>query len=415
MICNRVGAYCEIRNELLRRLREAAPGRVQILSGPRQVGKTTLLLELARELGDRATYFSADTTEAQISGWWEQVVRAAEGRARKAGGGVLLVDEIPYMPDWSRRLKSEADRIHRVKVPLQVVVSGSSAIQLGKGSRETMAGRFERLRLFHWPAVELMRCFHLSPGEAVNQFIQSGSYPGGQTLLGQPDRWRLYLRDSIIEPAIGRDILNLEAVRKPALLRQVYAVSVGHPAEIVSVQKLAGELAERGALETIAHYLQLLEEACLVAGVRKYCERTLRQRAAPPKLTVLNHGLMAATGPAPERERDPVRWGRWVENAIGAFAWNAGQTVCYWRAEPLEVDWVLDGSWGALAIEVKIGAYRSQDVRGLLEFCRLYPKFRPLLLCDEGDEACGRDGGVSTQSWASFLMNGPSEAETLAT
>jgi predicted AAA+ superfamily ATPase len=407
MTATSAGTYREVRDELLKRLREAAPGRVQILSGPRQVGKTTLLLELAKEFAERATYVSADSTEAQMPGWWEQVVRAAGERARKAGGGILLADEIPYMPDWARRLKSEADRIFRAKLPLHVVASGSSAIQLGKGAKETMAGRFERLRLFHWPAAELMRCFHLPADEAVSQFVTSGSYPGSQALLGQPDRWLAYLRDSIVEPAIGRDILNLETVRKPALLRQVYAVAVGHPAEVVSLQKLAGELAERGALETIAHYLQLLEEACLVAGMRKYSERTVRQRAAPPKLTVLNHGLLAATGLAPDRDRDPVRWGRWVENAVGAFAWNAGQTVRYWRAEPLEVDWVLDGSWGSWAIEVKTGAYRPQDSRGLLEFCRLHPRFQPLLLCNEGDEASGRDGGVRTQSWASFLMGGP--------
>lgn len=402
-------AYRQIRDELLKRLCEMAPGRVQILSGPRQVGKTTLLLEIAEEFGERATYVSADSTEAQMSGWWEQVVRTAGERARKAGKGLLLVDEIPYLPDWARRLKTEADRIFRDKLPLHLVVSGSSAIQLGKGSRETLAGRFERLRLFHWPAAELKQCFHLSPGKAVDQFVRLGSYPGGQAFLDQPERWRAYLRDSIIEPAIGRDIMNLEVVRKPALLRQVYAVAVGHPAEIVSLQKLAGELAERGALETLAHYLHLLEEACLVAGVRKYSERAIRQRAAPPKLTVLNHGLMAAIGPAPDRERDPVRWGRWVENAIGAFAWNAGQTVSYWRAEPLEVDWVLEGSWGTWAIEVKTGAYRPQDLSGLLEFCRRYPEFRPLLLCNEGDERSSLEGGIRTQSWASFLLNGPNE------
>jgi len=407
MTSNIMNTYRGIRDELLARLREQAPGRIQILTGPRQVGKTTLLLELAKKFGAKARYVSADSTEAQISGWWEQVVRTAGERAHKAGGGFLLVDEIPYLPDWARRLKGETDRIIRDRSPLHVVVSGSSAIQLGQGSRETMAGRFERLRLFHWPAIELARCFHLSHNEAVHQFIRSGSYPGGQALLGQPDRWRAYLRDSIIEPAIGRDILNLEMVRKPALLRQVYALAVGHPAEIVSLQKLAGELAERGALETIAHYLQLLEEACLVAGLRKYSERAIRQRAAPPKLTVLNHGLMAAMGPAPDRERDPGRWGRWVENAVGAFAWNAGQTVHYWRAEPLEVDWVLEGNWGDWAIEVKTGAYRHQDLRGLLEFCRIYPKFQPLLLCNEGDELLGSEAGIKTQSWTSFLTNGP--------
>ncbi len=404
---NRLINYHEVRDELAKRLREPAPGRVQILSGPRQVGKTTLLLELAAGLGSLAHYVSADNSAAQVSGWWEQVVRQAGERAKRDGSAILFVDEIPYLPDWSRRVKSEADELFRFKIPLHLVVSGSSAIHLGKGSRESMAGRFEYLRLLHWPPAELMRAFNLQPGEAAMRFVQSGSYPGGEALLGDPDRWRAYLRDSIIEPATGRDILNLEAVRKPALLRQVYAVAVGHPAEIVSLQKMAGELAEKGALETIAHYLQLLEEACLIAGVRKYSERLIRQRASPPKLLVLNHGLMAAMGPAPEAGRDPTRWGRWVENACGALAWNAGQTVAYWRAEPLEVDWAIEGSWGAWAVEVKTGAYRTQDLKGILEFCRLHPKFQPLLLCDEGDEAVGRNAGVSTQSWMSFLLEGP--------
>ncbi len=400
--------YHEVRDELVARLKDPAPGRVQILSGPRQVGKTTLLLELAAEFAGRAHYVTADTMEAQVSGWWEQLIRQAEARARQTGGDVLLVDEISYLPDWARHLKSAADKIWRLKTPLHLVVSGSSAIHLGKGSRETMAGRFERLRLLHWPASELIRCFRLKPRDAVLQYVQSGSFPGGERLLGNPDRWRAYLRDSIIEPAIGRDILNLEAVRKPALLRQLYAVSTGHPAEIVSLQKLAGELVEKGALETIAHYLQLLEEACLVAGVRKYSERTVRQRAAPPKLLVLNHGLMAAMGSPPDQERDPARWGRWVENACGAMAWNSGQAVSYWRAEPLEVDWVIEGSWGGWAIEVKTGSCRTQDLKGILEFCRLHPRFQPLLLCNEGDEATGLDAGVATQDWMSFLLNGPS-------
>jgi len=400
-------SYRMVRDELAARLREPAPGRVQILSGPRQVGKTTLLLELAAAFGERATYVSADSTEAQLPGWWEQVARAAAARAQRVGSGCLLVDEIPYMPDWTRRLKSETDRLRRTGTPLHVVVSGSSAVQLGKGSRETMAGRFERLRLLHWPAAELVRCFQLAPDAAVNQYVRSGSYPGGQALLGHPERWRAFLRDSIVEPAVGRDILNLEPARKPALLRQVFAISVGHPAEIVSLQKLAGELTERGALETIAHYLHLLEEACLVAAVPKHTERAVRQRAAPPKLTVLNHGLLAATGPAPDRDRNPDRWGRWVENAVGAFAWNAGQSVRYWRAEPLEVDWVFEGSWGCWAVEVKTGPWRQHELRGLFEFCRLFPRFRPLLLCNPGDEAHGTDAGVRTQGWGSFLLAGP--------
>jgi predicted AAA+ superfamily ATPase len=402
-----INAYHAVRDELVRRLRESAPGYIQLLTGPRQVGKTTLLLELTKEFRGKAIYASADSSEGQLSGWWEALCCRAREMAVQQGVAYLFVDEIPYLPDWGRRLKSEADRIRKDRVPLHLVVSGSSAIQLGAGSRETMAGRFERLRLLHWPSVELERCFNLSAREAALQFVRTGSYPGAQRFLEQPDRWRAYLHDSIIEPAVGQDILNLELVRKPGLLRQLYSVSIGHPAEIVSLQKLTGQLSEKGAMDTVAHYLHLLEEACLVAGVRKYSDREIRQRASPPKLLVLNNALMAAAGTGPSPEKDPVRWGRWVENACGATAWNAGQAVYYWRAEPQEVDWVIDGSWGAWAVEVKTGMYRVNELQGLLEFCRRHTKFKPLLLCDEGEEGVASNAGIEVQNWMSFLCDGP--------
>jgi len=383
-----------------------------VLSGPRQVGKTTLLLELKAEFGDRAMYVAADATEAALSGWWEQMWREAERLATVAGGAVLLVDEVPYLANWARRLKAETDRIHRQRTPLHIVVSGSSAIHLGVGARETMAGRFERLRLQHWSATELVRQLRLTPAQAVDQVIRFGSYPGAQRFLSDRVRWQTYLRDSIVEPAIGRDILALESVRKPALLRQVYAASTGHPAEIVSLQKLCGQLSEKGALETVAHYLHVLEEACLVAGLPKYARTALRQRAAPPKLIVLNNALLAASSNV-DPIQNPVKWGRWVENACAAFAWNAGQRVSYWRAEPLEVDMVLEGDWGAWAVEVKTGDYAVRDFQGLLEFCRLNRTFHPLLLCDEGQEIVALRAGLPAQSWQSFLLDGPAPGKAV--
>lgn len=405
MNCN-PSAYGHVRQELERRLREPAPGRVQVLSGPRQVGKTTLLLELAAAFAGRVIYAAADSTEAALSGWWEQLWREAERLAVQAGGAILLVDELPYMANWAQRLKAEVDRIHREHIALHVVVSGSSAIHLGAGSRETMAGRFERLRLLHWPAAELVQRLHLTPAQAVDQLVQSGSYPGAQRLLGDRVRWRSYLRDSIVEPAIGRDILALESIRRPALLRQVYATAIGHPAEIVSLQKLCGQLTEKGAIDTVAHYLHVLEEACLIAALPKYARKVVRQRAAPPKLVILNNALLAA-GSDMDPLRMPERWGRWVENACAAFCWNAGQRVSYWRAEPLEVDLVLEGDWGTWAIEVKTGTHTTHDLRGLLEFCRINRDVQPLVLCDEGHETTARRAGLPAQSWQSFLIEGP--------
>ncbi|MBD3391680.1 MAG: AAA family ATPase [Chitinivibrionales bacterium] len=390
------------------RLAAPAPGRIQVLVGPRQVGKTTLLLRLEHELGEHCIYVAADSPEASLPGWWEQVWRGAEDAAQGKGSAVLLVDEIHYLAHWSRLLKARYDRIARKRIPLHVVVSGSSALQLGSGGRESLAGRFERLELRHWSASELAAQLKLKPVKAVQQSITYGTYPGAQQLLSHTQRWRAYVRDSIIDPAIGRDLLMTETIRKPALLRQVFAVCIGHPAEIVSLQKLCGQLAEKGALQTVAHYLELLEKAGLVAALRKYSPRALRLRASPPKLVALNQAMLSVMESVdiPLREKEPARFGRWVENACIACAHNAGHDVYYWRAEPLEVDLVMQGAWGKWAVEIKTGPYTSRDLAGLLEFSKNNPAFAPLVLCDPEHTRIAENAGVRALAWEKFLLEG---------
>lgn len=256
------------------------------------------------------------------------------------------------LPNWAARLKGEWDRLRRRHLPVHVVATGSSALRLAAGSRESLAGRFERLTLTHWSAASIAEVFGLASAHAAELVARHGSYPGAFPLRDDPARWTAYIRDAIVEPAIGRDLLALRPVRKPALLRQVFGVCVASPAQVVSLQKLQGQLIDRGALETIAHYLSLLEEAFLVAALPKHARRSGRRRAAPPKLVVLNQALLAATDPQgpPDPARDPARFGPWIENACLAHAWNAGQRVAYWREEPLEVDGVLEGTWGRWAV-----------------------------------------------------------------
>ncbi|MBI3485120.1 MAG: DUF4143 domain-containing protein [Acidobacteria bacterium] len=224
-----------------------------------------------------------------------------------------------------------------------------------------------------------------------------------------PARWRAYLRDAIIEPAIGRDVLALGAVRRPALLRQVFAIAVGSPAQIVSLQKLQGQLQDKGALETVAHYLALLQDAYLVAPLEKFSLRAHRQRMSPPKLVTLNNALLSAMHPGgpPDPACEPERFGSWVENACLAFGVNQGQRVTYWREEPLEIDAVLEGSWGKWAIEVKTGRFDAQALKGLLEFCRRNQTFTPLVISAPGDEGIARRLGISGVSWEEFLVSGP--------
>ncbi len=396
--------------DLLRqRLAEPAPGRIQLLTGPRQVGKSTLLLELVEMLGDRGMYVAADGPEAALPGFWERTWQRAEEISSAHDRAVLVIDEVQHWPDWSARLKGQWDRVRRKRLGLHIVASGSSALRLSRGSRESLAGRFERLTLGHWSAAALVERFGLDPEASAGLIVRLGAYPGAFDLRNDPMRWNAYLRDSILEPAIGRDILAFADVRRPELLRQVFAIAAASPAQIVSLQKLQGQLQDRGALDTIAHYLRLLEEAYLVAALPKHSSRPMRQRAAPPKLVTLSNALMAVVDPRgiPQLDRDPIRFGFWVENACLAHAWNSGQRVAYWREEPIEVDGILDGSWGSWAIEVKTGNFSASDMRGLAEFTRRFPAYHPLVVCDSAQIATAARLGLPATSWQRFLVEGP--------
>ena len=404
-------SYEACRDALQARVAETAPGRIQLLTGPRQVGKTTLLLDLAERCGAQAVYAAGDGPEAALPGFWERCWAAAEERAG-AGPAVLLLDEVHQIADWAAKLKGYWDRARRRRIPIHVVASGSSALRVATGSRESLAGRFERLTLNHWPAASLTAAFHLTPAAAARTLVRFGAYPGAARYSRDPERWRAYVREAIIEPAIGRDALALGAVRRPALLRQVFAIAADAAAQVVSLQKLQGQLADRGALETIAHYLALLQDAYLIAPLERYAAGAHRRRGAPPKLVALSNALISALHPdgAPEERRDPARFGRWVENACLALAVNQGQQVSYWREEPLEIDGVFEGSWGSWAVEVKTGKFDGHALRPLLEFTRRYPRFTPLVITAPGGEAAAGRHGVAAVAWDRFLNEGPAAA-----
>ena len=393
------------------RLEEPAPGRIQMLTGPRQVGKTTMLLDIARTYGDRAIYLAADAPEAALPQWWVTQWTRALHTAR-TGRCVLIVDEVHAMPNWSRLIKAAIDEVYRERLPLHLVISGSAALPLAGGAHESMAGRFEHLTLRHWSARDLQDIFAMTADAAVDTYVRYGAFPGSLRWISDLPRRRIYLNESIIAPAIGRDLMLLETIRKPALLRQVFAICIGHPAEIVSVQKMAGSLVERGALETIAHYLTILGEAYLVAALPKFSTTEIRRRTSPPKLVPLSNAFLAVSSPdePPLPSTNPRLWGHWLENACIAYAVNAGHRVSYWREEPLEVDLVVDGAEGQWAIEVKGGEFTSYDLQGLMTFSARHADYRPLVIGDDRFRDQATRAGVAFLRWQDYLLGGLSAA-----
>lgn len=391
---------------LSRRLAEPAPSRIQLVCGPRQVGKTTVLLQLAKQLEPYSFYATLDGPEALVAGFWERLWAKAERITREFGKAVLFLDEIVHRTDWGIHLKGAFDRILRLQLPIHVVASGSSSLQLGTGAKESLAGRFEKLVLPHWNAKALSETFQISPESALDYFVTHGGYPGSFNLREDSHRWLAYVRDSILEPAIGRDILALNVVRRPALLRQIFSVAATVPAQIMALQKIQGQLQDKGALATVTHYLKLLEDAFLIGTAHKYTNQPFRRRESPPKIIVLNQAICAAMDPRgmPSRTLEPARFGFWVENACLALLKNSGLNVMYWREEPFEVDAIIDNGSEKWAIEVKTGSFTSIDLRGLFEFTKQYPEFKPLLLCDETEQETGKRLGIETMPWREFLL-----------
>lgn len=369
---------------ILERLRE--PRRfIQVLAGPRQVGKTTLAQQAMAELTVPSHYASADDASTGSSVWLEQQWDIGRIRVRQNGSALLVLDEIQKIPRWSEAVKRLWEEDCRTGAELKVILLGSSQLLLAQGLTESLAGRFEVLPVRHWSFPEMKDAF----GFNLEQFLFFGGYPGAAPLIDNRQRWGRYIIDSLIESTISRDILMMTRVDKPALLRRLFKLGCDYSGQVLSYQKMIGQLQDVGNTTTLAHYLDLLEGAGMVAGLQKYAGQSVRSRASSPKLQVLNTALLSAQSPLdlPEAMEQRDWWGRLVESAIGAHIMNgiAGTDMdCfYWREGGQEVDFVLRRGGIVTALEVKSGRSR-ETLPGMDAFARTFNPERKLLIGGQG-------------------------------
>jgi len=372
--------------ELLRRLGE--PRRfMQVVAGARQVGKTTLVTQVVANAGIPHVFASADEPTLRGPAWidaqWEAGrVLLRDGDRR---GALLVLDEVHKVPRWSEAVKRSWDADTRARRPLKVVLLGSAPLLLRRGLTESLAGRFEVVHLPHWTLAEMQQAFDWT----VDRYLFYGGYPGAAPLVDEPERWARYIRDSVIETTIARDVLLLSRVDKPVLLRRLFELGCAYSGQILSYTKMLGQLQDAGNTTTLAHYLELLAAAGMLVGLQKYVSGPVRQRGSSPKLQVLNTALMTAqSGVSFSAARnDREFWGRLVESAVGAHLANAAAAgecqVFYWRDRNHEVDFVVRAGRTITAIEVKSG--RVPDTfPGLAAFAAAFPKARKLLVGADG-------------------------------
>ena len=366
--------------------RLAEPRRfLQVVAGPRQVGKSTLVQQVTGELSLPVRYASADEPTLRGADWISQQWEAARLEATGKEGAVLVLDEIQKIPAWSETVKRLWDEDTRKKRPLKIVLLGSAPLLMAQGLTESLAGRFETLRLPHWSLTEMRAAF----GWSLERYLYFGGYPGAAPLVGDPKRWARYIADSLIETSIARDVLLLTRVDKPALLRRLFELACRYSGQVLSYTKMIGQLQDAGNTTTLAHYLDLLAGAGMVCGLPKYAADTARSRGSSPKLQVLNTALMTVTaGVSPEEARSDREFhGRLIESAIGAHLANAAAAgeceLYYWRDRGQEVDFVVKAHARVTAIEVKSGR-APQAHPGTAAFAEAFKVKRTLLVGGDG-------------------------------
>ena len=369
-------------SELARRLKE--PRRfIQVVSGARQVGKTTLALQVAERSKLPYHVASADEPTLRGAGWiesqWEEARLLADNSKRK--GALLVLDEVHKVPHWAETVKHLWDEDTRKKTLVKTVLLGSAPLLIGRGLTESLAGRFETLPIPHWSFPEMQTAF----GWDLKQYLFYGAYPGAAPLIKQPFRWSRYLMDALVETTVARDVLLLSRVDKPALLRRLFELGCAYSGQILSYTKMTGQLQDAGNTTTLAHYLDLLAGAGVLTGLPKYAGDTARRRGSSPKFQVFNTALITAQSGMTQEEAfaDREFWGRLTESAVGAHLLNASVGgVCelfYWRERNREVDFVVRRGRKLVAIEVKSGRTTS-SLPGMESFAKLFKPDRLLIV-----------------------------------
>ena len=370
---------------LINRLNE--PKRfIQVIQGPRQVGKTTLVLQLLQKISIPHLFTSADAIAASDIVWLRQQWEIARIKFKDAGNGrfLLVIDEIHKIDNWSETVKALWDEDTKNEMSISIILLGSSRMMLQKGLTESLAGRFESIYMGHWSLNEMQTAFGWTP----EQYAWFGGYPGSAPLIQDEARWKNYVLSSLIETSVSKDIMMTTRIDKPALMKKLFELGSLYSGQIVSFTKILGQLQDAGNTTTLTHYLNLLDTAGMLCGIEKYAGSIIRKRASIPKFQVHNNALMSSqrNETFAQIQQQPKEWGRIVESAIGAHLLNHSQnksfTVNYWREGNDEVDFVVERNHQLMAIEVKSSI--ASSTKGMAAFHKKYQPTKMVLIDNSG-------------------------------
>lgn len=388
--------YKRIEYQIIKTRLEEDRKFIQVVMGARQVGKSTVVKQVLKDINIPFQFFSADNVPASNSAWISNCWAAT--RSLKENNNwdsiIIVIDEIQKIANWSEVIKKEWDDDTFNDRNIKVLLLGSNRVLLEKGLSESLAGRFEEIRMSHWTYKEMKECF----GFSLEEYIFYGGYPGAASLIRDSERFEQYIQASIIDATINKDILMDSPINKPALLRQCFELGSAYSGNILSLNKLLGSLQDAGNTSTLASYINLLNESGLLCGLQKYSVDMSRRKASIPKFQVYNNALKMVYTPLSFEQAilNRKEWGHIFESAVGAYLVSQGFIhrfeVYYWRERNNEVDFIIKKKDSIVAIEVKSNA--EKQTSGLDKFKEMFNPKNAFII---------GDGGISVEDF--FFMD----------
>jgi uncharacterized protein len=346
-----------------------SPQFLQVILGPRQVGKTTSVLLFLKSYQTTHHYVSADKVFGKGHEWLLENWQKA-----RTDSALLVIDEIQKIENWSEVVKKLWDEEKLRAKPIKCILLGSSSLDIQKGLTESLTGRFQLLRMHHWNAQESARGFDIS----FEDYLQIGGYPGSYAFSNDRKQWVDYIQHSVIETVIEKDILLNHTVKSPALFRQAFELLMSYPAQEISYTKLLGLLQGKGNTDLIKNYLRLYEGAFLVKALEKFSTNKLKVRSSSPKILPLCPAFYYAGIQAPYSSAER---GHVFEMVVGAQLVRTGAPLYYWREKNDEVDYVVKVGRKIYAIEVKSG--KRERSTGLEAFQKKFPTSKCVIINTE--------------------------------
>lgn len=361
---------------------------ITFIAGPRQAGKTTLMLALKEFLGrngEKTIFLNLDIEkDKQFFNSQSELIKKIQLEIG-AQKGFVFIDEIQRKENAGIFLKG----IYDMNLPYKLIVSGSGSVELKENIHESLAGRkiifnlntlsfdeFVNFKTEYRYEKNLLDFFHLEKQqtkELLSEYLNFGGYP--RVALEESLEGKNRMINEIYQSYLEKDIAYLLGIQKTEALTNLVKIVASQIGNLINYSEIASTLGL--SQETVKKYLWYLEKTFIINKVTPYFKRVKREITKAPEFYFYDFGLRNyATGEFGnlQYQTQGFSFENLVFNILKETLVNTASKIHFWRSKDgAEVDFIVDRGKEIVALEVKFKELKKPELtRSLKNFLVKY-------------------------------------------